>query len=63
VYARLGELNRETGLAMVVVEQAAELALEIASRAYVLTSGRTSAGREGAAMRDADFLRSSYLGS
>ena len=40
LFDRLGELNREEGLTMLVVEQNANLALDIGHRGYVLETGR-----------------------
>ncbi|MGI8710070.1 MAG: ABC transporter ATP-binding protein, partial [Acidimicrobiales bacterium] len=40
VFDRLAEINREDGLTMLIVEQNASLALDIADRGYVLETGR-----------------------
>jgi branched-chain amino acid transport system ATP-binding protein len=58
VYRRLGELKR-SGVATLLVEQNALLALKIAARAYVLDSGRiVYAGAAGELAVDRDRIRS-----
>jgi len=55
-------LNREQGLTMLVVEQNAHRALDLASRAYILERG--SIVQEGLSidLKNDDCVRSSYLG-
>jgi len=61
VFAALARL-RDDGLTLLVVEQLAEAALEIADRGYVLERGRiVLAGRAGEIARDARVARA-YLG-
>ncbi|MCU1453972.1 MAG: transporter related protein [Acidimicrobiales bacterium] len=62
LFERLGQINREEGLTMLVVEQNASLALQIGHRGYVLETGRivTSGSAEQLAA-DAD-VRKAYLG-
>ncbi len=61
VFAALAQL-RDDGLTLLVVEQLAEAALEIADRGYVLERGRiVLAGRAGEIARDARVARA-YLG-
>ena len=55
-------LNRERGLAVLLVEQNARLALELCDRAYVLEAGRiVTSGRSGDLRRD-PAVRAAYLG-
>jgi branched-chain amino acid transport system ATP-binding protein len=62
LFERFGEINRETGTTMLVVEQNAQLALGIASRGYVLESGQiTVEGKAQDLMHD-DAIRKAYLG-
>jgi branched-chain amino acid transport system ATP-binding protein len=62
LFERFGEINRETGTTMLVVEQNAQLALGIASRGYVLESGQiTIEGKAQDLMHD-DAIRKAYLG-
>ena len=62
LFERFGEINREMGTTMLVVEQNAQLALGIASRGYVLESGEiTLEGKAEDLMHD-DAIRKAYLG-
>jgi branched-chain amino acid transport system ATP-binding protein len=56
------ELNEEEGLAVLVVEQNAALALEASSRAYVLEVGRVAVEGPSADLRRDESVRRSYLG-
>ena len=55
-------LNEEEGLAVLVVEQNATLALAAAQRAYVLEAGRVAVEGPSAELREHDEVRRSYLG-
>jgi branched-chain amino acid transport system ATP-binding protein len=56
------ELNEREGLAVLVVEQNASIALRIADRAYVLESGRVAVEGPSAELRADESVRKSYLG-
>jgi len=56
------ELNEREGLAVLVVEQNAVLALEAAARAYVLEVGRVALEGDSAELRRNESIRRSYLG-
>ncbi len=58
----LGELNRDTGLSMLVVEQNAALALGIANRGYVLEAGAIAVSGAAADLAANDDVRKAYLG-
>lgn len=61
IFDKIKELNAR-GLSVLLVEQNASLALELADRAYVLEAGRvTIEGHAGALLDNAD-VRSAYLG-
>ena len=62
LFATLSRINKELGTTMLIVEQNANLALEIANYAYVLESGKISL--EGPAQKIAahDGVRAAYLG-
>jgi len=62
LFARLGELNREHGLSVLVVEQNASLALGIGHWAYVLETGRIAVQNEAAKLQDDEAVRKAYLG-
>jgi branched-chain amino acid transport system ATP-binding protein len=55
-------VNEEDGLAVLVVEQNAILALGAAARAYVLEAGRVALEGESAELREHGSVRRSYLG-
>jgi branched-chain amino acid transport system ATP-binding protein len=62
LFETLGRLNRELGTAMLIVEQNAALALEVASRGYVLEAGLVVAAGSAAELSSADEVRKAYLG-
>jgi branched-chain amino acid transport system ATP-binding protein len=62
VFDRLGELVRDTGTAVLVVEQNANLALEFATRGYVLESGAIVAEGSAAELSADTSIRDAYLG-
>jgi branched-chain amino acid transport system ATP-binding protein len=62
LFARLGELNQEEGLTVVVVEQNANLALDIGNRGYVLESGRIATSGSAEALKTDEAVRKAYLG-
>jgi branched-chain amino acid transport system ATP-binding protein len=62
IFRIVGELNEREGLAVLVVEQNAALALDASARAYVLEVGRVAVEGESAALRRDEAVRKSYLG-
>ncbi len=62
IFAVLRRLNEEEGLAVLVVEQNARLALAASHRAYVLEVGRVALAGASADLRADDAVRRSYLG-
>jgi branched-chain amino acid transport system ATP-binding protein len=56
------ELNEQDGLAVLVVEQDARIALAAAQRAYVLEVGRVAVSGTSAELRGDESVRKSYLG-
>jgi len=60
--AQLIRLNAERGLALLLVEQSARLALSICDRAYVLETGRVVAQGPAAELRNSSFVERAYLG-
>jgi branched-chain amino acid transport system ATP-binding protein len=63
LFRRFGEINRETGTTMLVVEQNANLALEIANRGYVLEAGEIVLSGTAEDLRTNDAVREAYLGA
>jgi branched-chain amino acid transport system ATP-binding protein len=62
LFATVRRLNEEEGLAVLVVEQNATLALAAARRAYVLEAGRVAVEGESDELREREDVRRSYLG-
>ena len=62
LFKRLGALNTEQGITMLVVEQNANLAFEIADRAYVLEVGEIALSGTADQLRSDDAVRRAYLG-
>jgi branched-chain amino acid transport system ATP-binding protein len=62
LFERLGEINRTEGLTMLVVEQNAGLALEIAQRGYVLETGSIVVGGTADELAMDEDVRKAYLG-
>jgi branched-chain amino acid transport system ATP-binding protein len=62
LFERFGEINSETGMTMLVVEQNARLALGIADRGYVLQSGEISSQGSADELLHDDSIRTAYLG-
>ena len=58
----LRTVNAESGTALLLVEQNAELALRVASRVYLLVVGSVAATGEAEAFRSNDSIRRAYLG-
>jgi len=62
IFSRIAEINRQMGLAILLVEQNANLALEIADDAYVLETGRVIHHDSPETLRKTDSVRAAYLG-
>ena len=62
LFERLGEINREMGTTMLIVEQNANLALEISARGYVLEAGEIVAAGSSDELRADEDVRKAYLG-
>jgi branched-chain amino acid transport system ATP-binding protein len=62
LFRTLGSLNREQGVSMLIVEQNAGLALEIAARGYVLETGSIVASGSAEELSGNDDVRRAYLG-
>jgi len=58
----LGKINREDKVTILVVEQNAQLALEIADHAYVIETGRIVMSGKAGEIADNEDVRKSYLG-
>ncbi len=62
IFRIVGELNEREGLAVLVVEQNAVLALEASARAYVLEVGKVAVEGDSTALQRDESVRRSYLG-
>jgi branched-chain amino acid transport system ATP-binding protein len=59
---KLAELNAQRGLAVLLVEQSARLALSLCRRAYVLETGRIVAEGPSQELAQSEYVKSAYLG-
>jgi branched-chain amino acid transport system ATP-binding protein len=62
IFAILGRINREDGVSILLVEQNAELALDLASAAYLFETGRVVMSGPAAELRANAAVRRAYLG-
>jgi len=63
IFSAIRELNRTTGLTVLLVEQNANLALRLAHRGYVLVTGRIAMAGTGAELLARSEVRDAYLGA
>ncbi len=62
IFERIVEINREQGLTILLVEQNANLALDISSYAYVLETGRILLEGPSSSIKEDPQVRAAYLG-
>ncbi len=62
IFRQIVEINRTRGITILLVEQNANLALEIASHGFVLETGRVILDNDAATLRADPQVRSAYLG-
>lgn len=62
LFDRLRQVNEESGTALLLVEQNAELALDIASQVYLLEVGSVAASGTTESFRENNSIRQAYLG-
>jgi branched-chain amino acid transport system ATP-binding protein len=62
VYAAIKRLRQESGIAMLVVEQNANLAFSLVDSAVILETGRSVLEGPTEQLRTMDEVRSAYLG-
>ena len=62
IFEKIVEVNRELGLTILLVEQNANLALEVAHHGYVMETGRIILEDTAAALRENDEVKAAYLG-
>jgi branched-chain amino acid transport system ATP-binding protein len=62
IYETIGEINK-TGVAILLVEQNANYALDVSARGYVLETGRVVLANESAQLRSDPEVQRAYLGA
>ncbi|GDY19390.1 ABC transporter ATP-binding protein [Verrucomicrobiota bacterium] len=62
IFEKIVEINRQQGITILLVEQNANLALEISHEGYVLETGRIILQDSAAALRKNPQVKSAYLG-
>ena len=62
LFGILGKINREDKVTILVVEQNAQLALELAQQAHVIETGRIVMSGTAAEIKNNEDIRKSYLG-
>lgn len=62
IFEKIVEINKMHGLTILLVEQNANMALEISSRGYVLETGRVILTAPSSSLRNDPKVRSAYLG-
>ena len=62
IFEKIVEINRELGITILLVEQNANLALEVSHYGYVLETGRIILEDKSSALRENAQVRAAYLG-
>src|SRR5580698_4800400 len=62
IFEKIVEINRQQGISILLVEQNANLALEISRFGYVLETGRIILQDDSTALRQSPQVKSAYLG-
>jgi branched-chain amino acid transport system ATP-binding protein len=62
IFEKIAEINRQQGITILLVEQNANLALEISHFGYVLETGKITLQGDSAALRQNPQVKSAYLG-
>ena len=62
IFEKIVEINKSHGITILLVEQNANLALEVSSHAYVLETGRIAMQGESKQLRTDPRLKATYLG-
>jgi branched-chain amino acid transport system ATP-binding protein len=62
IFEKIVEINRQQGITILLVEQNANLALEISHFGYVLETGKVAVQGDSAALRQNPQVKSAYLG-
>ena len=62
IFEKIVEINRQQGITILLVEQNANLALEVSGFSYVLETGKVALSGDSAALRQNPQVKSAYLG-
>jgi branched-chain amino acid transport system ATP-binding protein len=62
IFRIMRRINEEANVSMLLVEQNAALALDLADQAYVLETGRVVMSGDAATVKGDEQIRKSYLG-
>jgi branched-chain amino acid transport system ATP-binding protein len=62
IFSKIVEINQERGITVLLVEQNANLAMEVATYGYVLETGKIILQDETAQLRQSPKVKSAYLG-
>jgi branched-chain amino acid transport system ATP-binding protein len=62
IFRIMRRINQEDGVSMLLVEQNASLALDLADRAYLLETGRVALSGPSATIKNDESVRRAYLG-
>ena len=62
IFEKIVEINRQQGLTILLVEQNANLALEVSSFGYVLETGKITLSGDSPSLRQSPLVKSAYLG-
>ena len=62
IFEKIVEINRERGITILLVEQNANLALEISDYGYVIETGRIILHDDSKVLRQSEAVRKAYLG-
>jgi branched-chain amino acid transport system ATP-binding protein len=62
IFEKIVEINRQQGITILLVEQNANLALEVSSHGYVLETGKVILADSSASLRQNPDVRKAYLG-
>ena len=62
IFRVLGAINRDEGVSLLIVEQNASLALDLADRAVLIETGRVAMSGPSEAIRSDEAVRRAYLG-
>jgi branched-chain amino acid transport system ATP-binding protein len=62
IFEKIVEINRQQGITILLVEQNANLALEVSGFGYVLETGKVALSGDPAALRQNPQVKSAYLG-